>query len=105
MSSCCTLRLNRRNAFSRDSPSCSRTSAKPTHPQTRPVGPDSYFKDLTLSQEGMAEISLIIYLTDQAPGKKLFPRSHPTTGWPRSGTLVFRSPMFPFLGRRTEEYG
>src|SRR3979411_646288 len=55
MSSCCTLRLNRRNAFSRDSPSCNRTSAKLTHPQTRPVGPDSYYKDLTLSQEEMAE--------------------------------------------------
>ena len=27
MSSCCTLRLNRRRAFSNDSPSCSRTSA------------------------------------------------------------------------------
>src|SRR5260370_28722767 len=52
MSSCCTLRLNRRNAFSRDSPSCSRTSAKLTHPQTRPVGPDSYYKDFNLSQEG-----------------------------------------------------
>src|SRR5580698_7305018 len=39
MSSCCTLRLNRRRAFSRDSPSCSRTSAKLTHPQTRPDGP------------------------------------------------------------------
>src|SRR5258708_7428233 len=27
MSSCCTLRLKRRRAFSNDSPSCSRTSA------------------------------------------------------------------------------
>lgn len=27
MSSCCTLRLKRRNAFSRDSPSCNLTSA------------------------------------------------------------------------------
>jgi hypothetical protein len=37
MSSCCTLRLNRRSAFSRDSPSCSLTSAKKQHPPTRPV--------------------------------------------------------------------
>ena len=51
MSSCCTLRLKRRRAFSRDSPSCSRTSAKLTHPQTRPDGPNSYYKDLTASQE------------------------------------------------------
>src|SRR5215472_11873264 len=36
MSSVCTLRLNRRRAFSSDSPSCSRTSAKLTHPQTGP---------------------------------------------------------------------
>jgi hypothetical protein len=50
MSSCCTLRLKRRNAFSRDSPSCSRTSAKLTHPPTRPDGPISYYKDLTVSQ-------------------------------------------------------
>ena len=59
MSSCCTLRLKRRNAFSRDSPSCSRISAKQKHPQTRPVGPaprllgpDSYYKDLGGSQVG-----------------------------------------------------
>ena len=45
MSSCCTLRLKRRRAFSRDSPSCSRISAKQTHPQTRPEGPNSYYKD------------------------------------------------------------
>src|ERR1700733_2881174 len=32
MSSCCTLRLKRRNAFSRDSPSCNRTSANGTTP-------------------------------------------------------------------------
>src|ERR1700735_1885722 len=50
ISSCCTFRLKRRRAFSRDSPSCSRTSAKLTHPQTRPDGPNSYYKDLTLSQ-------------------------------------------------------
>src|SRR5580698_9778788 len=50
MSSCCTLRLKRRSAFSRDSPSCSRISAKQIHPQTRPVGPIIYFKDLTGSQ-------------------------------------------------------
>ena len=50
MSSCCTLRLKRRRAFSRDSPSCSRISAKPTHPQTRPEGPNSYYKDFTGSQ-------------------------------------------------------
>src|ERR1035437_8966215 len=35
MSSCCTFRLNRRNAFSSGSPSCTRTSAKKIHPQTR----------------------------------------------------------------------
>jgi hypothetical protein len=28
-----------------------------THPQTRPVGPISYYKDLTLSQEEAVEIS------------------------------------------------
>src|SRR6266436_10086377 len=52
MSSCCTLRLKRRKAFSRDSPSCSRISAKQTHPQTRPEGRISYYKDLTVSQVG-----------------------------------------------------
>jgi len=50
MSSCCTLRLKRRRAFSRDSPSCSRISAKQTHPQTRPEGPNSYYKDSNGSQ-------------------------------------------------------
>src|SRR5258706_3676523 len=55
MSSCCTLRLKRRRAFSRDSPSCSRISAKPTHPQTRPEGPSSYYKELTGSQVGSGE--------------------------------------------------
>src|SRR5579863_9477966 len=55
MSSCCTLRLKRRRAFSRDSPSCSRISAKQTHPQTRPEGPNSYYKDLTGSQVGEGE--------------------------------------------------
>src|SRR5579871_954978 len=34
MSSCCTLRLNRRSAFSSGSPSCKRTSAKECHLQT-----------------------------------------------------------------------
>src|SRR5258708_37387576 len=52
MSSCCTWRLKRRKAFSRDSPSCSRISAKQTHPQTRPEGPSSYYKELTGSQVG-----------------------------------------------------
>jgi hypothetical protein len=55
MSSCCTLRLKRRRAFSRDSPSCSRISAKQTHPQTRPEGQSSYYKDLTGSQVGVGE--------------------------------------------------
>jgi hypothetical protein len=68
MSSCCTLRLKRRSAFSRDSPSCSRTSAKLTHPQTRPVGPNSYYKVLTLSQGEEVEIS------GQSPGLTLFRR-------------------------------
>src|ERR1700691_4936198 len=62
MSSCCTLRLKRRRAFSRDSPSCSRTSAKLTHPQTRPVGPNSYYKDLTVSQGEDDEIPCIYAL-------------------------------------------
>src|SRR6202522_1113258 len=53
ISSCCTLRLKRRRAFSRDSPSCSRISAKQTHPQTRPEGPNSYYKDFTGSQGGV----------------------------------------------------
>src|SRR5215831_15875722 len=57
MSSCCTLRLKRRSAFSRDSPSCSLTSAKRTHPQTRPVGLDSYCKVLTLSQVGQGNLT------------------------------------------------
>src|SRR5271169_1496277 len=37
MSSCCTLRLNRRSAFSRDSPSWTRTSANPIHLPTVPI--------------------------------------------------------------------
>src|SRR5205807_1276476 len=57
MSSCCTLRLKRRKAFSRDSPSCSRISAKQTHPQTRPEGPSSYYKILSGSQVGGTEKS------------------------------------------------
>src|SRR5260370_42127600 len=52
MSACCTLRLKRRRAFSRDSPSCSRISAKQTHAQARPEGPSSYYKALTGSQVG-----------------------------------------------------
>ncbi len=52
MSSCCTLRLKRRKAFSRDSPSCSRISANETHPQTRPDGRIRYYKDLNGSQVG-----------------------------------------------------
>src|SRR5271163_2586420 len=60
MSSCCTLRLNRRRAFSRDSPSCSRISAKQTHLQTRPEGPNSYYKDLTGSQVGGRKGSVLI---------------------------------------------
>src|SRR5260370_14608898 len=55
MSSCCTLRLKRRRAFSRDSHSCSRISAKQTHPQTGPEGPSSYYKELTGSQAGSGE--------------------------------------------------
>src|SRR3954469_24456290 len=39
MSSCCTLRLNRRSAFSSGSPSCKRTSAKGSHLQTCQKGP------------------------------------------------------------------
>ena len=38
MSSVCTLRLNRRKAFSSGSPSCMRTSAKETHLQPCPTG-------------------------------------------------------------------
>src|SRR5215469_10084009 len=57
MSSCCTLRLKRRRAFSNDSPSCSLTSAKLTHPQTRPDGPNSYYRDLTPSQGVGSRIS------------------------------------------------
>src|SRR5579871_476502 len=57
MSSCCTFRLKRRSAFSRDSPSCSRTSAKLTHPQTRPVGPDSYYNIFALSQEEASNLA------------------------------------------------
>src|SRR5215469_6362425 len=56
MSSCCTLRLKRRRAFSRDSPSCSLTSAKLTHPQTRPAGPNSYYRELTPSQAKAAKL-------------------------------------------------
>jgi hypothetical protein len=50
MSSCCTLRLKRRSAFSRDSPSCNLTSANELHPQTRPSGLHSYCKLLPISQ-------------------------------------------------------
>src|SRR5271170_4458708 len=42
MSSCCTLRLKRRSAFSRDSPSCNLTSAKETTPPNL-SGVDSLF--------------------------------------------------------------
>src|SRR5689334_12668903 len=35
MSSCCTFRLKRRRAFSRDSPSCNLTSANETTPPNR----------------------------------------------------------------------
>jgi hypothetical protein len=52
--------LKRRRAFSRDSPSCSRTSAKLTHPQTRPDGPNSYYKDFIASQA-----KLVNFLTDE----------------------------------------
>src|ERR1700733_13429238 len=38
MSSCCTFRLNRRNAFSSGSPSCTRTSANERHLQTSQWG-------------------------------------------------------------------
>jgi hypothetical protein len=45
MSSCCTLRLKRRKAFSRDSPSCSLTSAnETTPPNLSRLDPDSYCK-------------------------------------------------------------
>src|SRR5215469_8573915 len=56
MSSCCTLRLKRRRAFSSDSPSCSLTSAKLTHPQTRPAGPNSYYRESTPSQAKVAKL-------------------------------------------------
>src|SRR5690348_7172027 len=39
MSSCCTLRLNRRSAFSSGSPSCKRTSAKGVPPPNLPERP------------------------------------------------------------------
>src|SRR5258708_39493277 len=55
MSACCTLRLKRRRALSRDSPSCRGISAKQTHPQTRPEGPNSYYKDFTRSQVGTGD--------------------------------------------------
>src|ERR1700744_2584722 len=38
MSSCCTFRLKRRNAFSSGSPSCTRTSANELHLQTSQWG-------------------------------------------------------------------
>src|SRR5579871_5293186 len=38
MSSCCTFRLNLRNAFSSGSPSCTRTSAKEYPPPDLPSG-------------------------------------------------------------------
>src|SRR5215472_5347469 len=56
MSSCCTLRLKRRRAFSRDSPSCSLTSAKLTHPQTRPAGPNSYYREFHAKSSESGEI-------------------------------------------------
>ena len=52
MSSCCTLRLKRRSAFSRDSPSWSLTSAKlTTPPNSSYLDGDSYCKVLPSSQE------------------------------------------------------
>src|SRR5512144_2349859 len=45
MSSCCTLRLNRRSAFSSGSPSCKRTSAKGSHLQTCQKGPEIILSD------------------------------------------------------------
>src|SRR5580698_301972 len=51
MSSCCTLRLKRRSAFSRDSPSCNLTSAKETTPPNRSkIGLIIYCKVLRASQ-------------------------------------------------------
>jgi FMN-dependent dehydrogenase len=37
--------------------------------------------------------------------QKLFPGSDPAAGWAAFRDIVFRSPTFPLLGRRTEEYG
>src|SRR5437660_9228035 len=50
MSSCWTLRLNRRKAFSRGSPSCTRTSPKPIHPPTYLVGFVEFFSSQGASQ-------------------------------------------------------
>src|SRR5579864_5142102 len=54
MSSCCTLRLKRRRAFSNDSPSCNLTSAKlDTPPNLVPLDHSSYGKVPSPSQEDM----------------------------------------------------
>src|ERR1051326_4342844 len=52
MSSCCTLRLNRRKAFSRDSPSCILTSANLAYtPQLVQNRLSSYGRGLKCSQD------------------------------------------------------
>jgi hypothetical protein len=72
MSSCCTLRLKRRRAFSNDSPSCSRTSAKLI---TSPPEPNAYtqvyLKCVCAHRRLNANSSLIEVLTPRSSGAHL----------------------------------
>src|ERR1700743_2868479 len=52
MSSCCTFRLKRRNAFSSGSPSCTRTSANELHLQTSQWGQFLEYGKLILASQG-----------------------------------------------------
>src|SRR6185437_15710777 len=53
MSSCCTFRLKRRNAFSSGSPSCTRTSANELHLQTYQWGHFLEYGKLIRTSQGI----------------------------------------------------
>src|ERR1700760_3205902 len=53
MSSCCTFRLKRRNAFSSGSPSCTRTSANELHLQTSQWGHFLEYGTLSRTSQGI----------------------------------------------------
>ncbi len=104
MSSCCTLRLKRRRAFSRDSPSCSRISANQTHPQTRPVGPNSYYKDLTGSQ--VRRVKNVAEQPKRRPGRRDGRVPHPfakVRGIPRFAKTAKHGAPFVVLVRAAQQ--